>query len=414
VQACGQGGDEDQRPNVVVILVDCLRADRVGCYGYERPTTPNIDSLAGESVRFERAYAPAPWSMPTVASLYTGLYPGGHGVQRLDQSLPAGVTTLAERLGQAGWKTGAILSDFTIGPSRAFDRGFVQTSTREARGEGYSSTAGVVSQALDFVREAHAAQQPFFLVAHFSDPRPGFVQHPETGFALSPAGEMKGDETLAYLQVMARDMQPQEQAFLQQLYDGEVRAVDAGVGRLMAEFERLGLRKRTWIILTSSSGVELMDRGRIGNAHGLNEELVRVPLVVRNPHGDGGRVVSAPVSTVSLAATIGELLGVGRDGAQVPSLLNVLHGRAKPQGTVFFELDSAPTFPVDAGENARLEGLVTPRWKLIRNRGTGEISLFDLVNDPGELRDVAATHAEEVEWLSRELDRHRRATGPVD
>jgi arylsulfatase A-like enzyme len=399
---------------VVVILVDCLRADRVGCYGYERPTTPNIDALAAQSVRFERAYAPAPWSMPSVASLYTGLYPERHGVQRLDQSLPARVATLAEHLRAAGWHTGAILSDFTIGPARSYDRGFAHTSTREARGEGYSSTAGVVSQALDFMREAHAADRPFFLVAHFSDPRPGFVQHPETGFALAPAGEMRGGETLAYLQVMARDMQPEEQAFLQELYDGEVRAVDAGVARLLEELERLELGKRTWVILTSSSGVELMDRGRIGNAHSLHEELVRVPLILRRPHGDGGRVVSAPVSIASVAATVYDLTGAAAaDALQAPSLLGILEGKAQPEGPVFFELDSAPTFPLDEAENARLEGLVMPRWKLIRNRDTGELSLFDLVDDPGELRDVAATRPEEVDWLSRELDRHSRATRPA-
>ena len=160
VNAAGQS-----QPNVLLVVVDSLRADRLGCYGNSRATSPAIDSLARDAIRFEHAYATAPWTMPSVASILTGLYPSEHGVQHGFRKLALSHLTLPERLKARGYRTAAVVSHQLVGERFQFDQGFDAFSSDHARNHQYISTQGVTDQAIAQLEglSTTSPREPFLL-----------------------------------------------------------------------------------------------------------------------------------------------------------------------------------------------------------------------------------------------------------
>jgi len=271
------------RPNVLFVVVDTLRWDHVGCYGAARKTTPFVDDYAAGATRFDRAYSVAPWTMPSVASMFTGLYPSRHGANSFGLGLTDEVDTLAEILQREGYATQGVISHTAIGARNNFQQGFDVYLESEARGHDHLSTDGVTGQAIGKLEGLAAGEAPFFLFVHYFDPHYNYKRHPEYGFAADAAGRLDGEQPMRELLRMAPDMTPDESQFLRDLYDEEVRFTDAGIGRLLERLQVLGLDEDTIVILTADHGEEFLDHGDLGHTGSLYEELVRVPLILRGP-----------------------------------------------------------------------------------------------------------------------------------
>jgi arylsulfatase A-like enzyme len=408
---CGpRGGGADSRPNVLLIVIDTLRWDHVGSYGAERDTTPALDRLAGDGVRFERAYAPSGWTNPSIATLFTGLHPSSHTVTSLDRRLPDAVETLAEILAANGYATSGVVSSRHIGPKHGFDQGFDTFSTREARGHEHASTQGVTLQAMEQL-ERLSATSPFLLFVHYLDPHYTYLRHPEIGFAAEAKGRLVGGEPIYALREWMDDMTDEELEFLKSVYDEEVRFTDDGIGQLLERLRQLGLEEETLIVVTADHGEEFLGHGWLGHTRTLYEELVRVPLIVRAPEGSlRGAVVREPVSLVALAATVLDVVGI--DPADFPfqgrSLRSLLEGgEPRPTGEpVFFEVDFVPIREGRlVGESHKKAVIEDGRYKLIRDDATGALELYDLERDPDERNDLSSDEPETLARLRDLLER---------
>jgi hypothetical protein len=311
--------------NVVLISIDSLRADHLGSYGYPRATSPTLDALAAQGVRFSHAVSATSWTLPSHMSMLTGRYPLAHGVLEDTDRLPDGIPTLAESLQGAGISTGGIVSMQFVGSSYGFGRGFdyYDDHTIPAKNEVDAlrdePAPKVEELALRFLGDHQ--QRRFFLFLHFWDVHYDYVPPPpyDTMFDPTYRGSVTGENFLDNPAVY-KGMPAADLAHLLALYDGEIRWVDDHIAHIVAALDALGLADRTAIIVTADHGDEFFEHGFKGHRRTLYDEVVHVPLIMRIP-GQASAVVDTPVSLVDLMPTILELTGVpapaGLDGTSV-------------------------------------------------------------------------------------------------
>jgi len=302
--------DEWQRnPNVVLVSIDTLRADHVSCYGYDRDTTPNIDALAADSVLFEHAITPAPWTLPAHASLFTGLLPFQHGVQNFYQKLSAEALTLAEELRARSFLTLGVASFEYLFPDYGLVQGFDEYFFRyPLRAEK------IVERALDML-DRHRGKR-FFMFLHFFDPHDPYNPPAPYNTMFCPFGE-KGclkkehkSPIKAFLSGRRRPKESDMEAAIA-LYDGEIRFVDEQLSFLFERLKELDLWDNTMIVITSDHGEEFWDHGSLSHGFRLYEEQVRVPLVVKLPYiRNAGAKVERQVGLIDVAPTILAELGI--------------------------------------------------------------------------------------------------------
>jgi arylsulfatase A-like enzyme len=381
--------------NVVLVVVDTLRADRLGAWGLPRGATPNLDSLARRAVSFPRAYAAATWTLPSIGSIVTGLHPTTLATTKFRSRIPEGVETLAERLRGEGYRTAAVVSHLLVAARAGFDQGFDEFDEEEIGGSKYVSSPGVTSRGEDLLRNLAKEKKPFFLFLHYFDPHYAFLRHPEFGWSTERAGRLDGEERHA--DVVGLDPPPtrEEIDFLLNRYEEEVRFTDAAVGRVLRLLETLDLDRETIVVLTADHGEEFWDHGRFGHGgtQSMHEEVVRAPLIVRAP-GRPTAIVNDVVSLVSVTPTILDLLGLPADDAfQAPSLLE------RADDPVLSEFVFTGRSQRRDSDRGLLRTWIGPRWKLVADEERGETALFDLEVDPGERRDLAPETPDRVTEL---------------
>jgi arylsulfatase A-like enzyme len=405
-------------PNVVLIVVDTLRADGVGCYGASRDTTPAIDELASEGVRFQRAYSTAPWTMPSVGSMFTGTYPGTCRSTGTWGPLPDDMLTLAEVLREEGYATAGIISHFLLGSRFNFNQGFeifIESEANVKNMHDHVSTEGVTRRALEVLRQFSAKGGPFFLFAHYFDPHYNYKRHREYGFAAAGAGRLDGSQPIEKIRQMLPDMTGEETAFLRSLYDEEVRHTDFGIGLLTDALRKLGLYENSIVVVVSDHGEEFLEHGWLGHTKTLYEELVHVPLVIKAPgRGRPGSVIDDRVSLVSLTPTILDLAGLDIPGQKYhgASFAGLMDGESREGPSyVLCEADFNSTLPDDIGKETNKKAIVGKDYKLILDVRSGNVELFDLGKDPREEHNLAAKRPEAVERLLPVLEKMVRAAG---
>ncbi len=404
--ACGPG--EEERKNIVLIVVDSLRADRLSLFGHGRPV-PGIDALAREGTSFERAYATAPWTKPSVASMLTGLHPTSHGVTNTRAVLDESVLTLPEILEDAGYATAGVVSHHFVGKKFRFHQGFDEWDQETARGHRYISSQEVTKKSVAFLRSVADRPGPFFLFAHYFDPHYDYRDHPGIDYAAATAGRLDGSRGIGALRKMVSDMTEAERGFLLDRYDEEILFTDAMIARLLTRLERLGLADETIVAFTVDHGEEFGERGWLGHMRTLYEELMHVPLVLRGPGVPSAHTIEHPVSLVDLAPTLLELAGVDPSGRgfEGRSLVPLLSGLAPPPAHVFLEVDYEGAEEGAPGlATTRKKAVVAGSFKLIRDDRTGAIELYDLENDPDERTDLVSRDPSRAAELSSVLERH--------
>jgi arylsulfatase A-like enzyme len=368
------------RPNVVLFVVDTLRADAIGAYGSRAAPTPNVNRLASEGVLFERAYSAAPWTRASMAALLSGIDPDALGAEGRDSSLPTEVPLLAELFREAGYRTAGFAANPNVGSFYGFSRGFeTYGELYERRRRGLVGARELVATADEVVDRAIAwlagAEEPFFLFVFPIDPHGPY--RPPPSFDRYAGRASLGPELAA----------------LHGHYLGEVAFTDHAFGRLLSFLDERELSGHTLVAFTSDHGEEFEEHGERGHGHSLYEEEIRVPLVMRLPGAiAAGSRVATPVPAVDVAPTLLSLAGV-----RVPDGLD---GRARA--------GSAAAVPGPVYASLDLGGLsgkalVEPPWKLVLGARTGGRALFQLDDDPGESRDRADRDPERLARLAAEL-----------
>jgi arylsulfatase A-like enzyme len=388
---------------IVLVSIDTLRRDHVGTYGYARPTTPRLDALAREGLVVEDAVSVSSWTLPSHLSMLTSVDPARHGGTDMDHRFNGSVATLPALLRAAGFRTRAVTSHLYVSAVYGLDSGFEHLDFRQDR-----KAKEVADRAIALLDRV--GDQPFFLFLHFYDPHWHYDPPPETLklFEESYAGSLTGlwqeFSRRPRDQVSAADLQ-----HLLALYDGEIRATDDQLGRVLDHLARRALGDTTLVVVTSDHGEEFLEHGHWEHQRTLYEEVVRIPLVMRGP-GIRPRRETAPASLLDVAPTITAWAGLPASGSfQGRSLLETMGPGGEAYGETQHTTDSTDKLFLRAGAD---------RWKLIlsqpRAGGPPVEEWFDLRADPGELKPTPPREEVAGPIRARALERFRssRAGAP--
>jgi arylsulfatase A-like enzyme/Flp pilus assembly protein TadD len=378
----------NRRPNVLLITIDTLRADHVGAYGDTSARTPALDRLAAEGVRCADAIAAAPITLPSHASLLTGLYPPAHGLHDNGTgALPRDITTLADRLAAGGYETHAFVSAVVLSKLYGLDKGF-QTYDDDLWSEDAPRLFMIrerpakrtADRVLDWLGhwQQSSSRTPFFTWVHFFDPHQPHDASPE---------DLQGAATP---------------------YDAEITAADRGVGRIIEALRAANLLDNTIVIATADHGESLGEHGESTHAVFVYDATVRVPLIVRYPkHFAAGRVYDGPVRHIDVVPTLLALLGLpGGNQTQGVDLTAAWDGSTP--GPILSQYSESLLSELGFGM-APLHALRKAGFKYIR---APRPELYDLAADPRELANHYTPGERRAATLDSELDQILKTSAP--
>ena len=417
------------QPNILLIVNDSARVDRCSCYGYDRPTTPVLDEIAAEGVRFDRCYSESNWTVPVMFTLLSGLAPREHrgeDVRRLVDDMP----TLPELLGEAGYTTYGGSANPFFGGKCQVKRGFdtFYRSTRSVRLTkpivkymqrfGWVDNGGraVTSHFLDFLKQA---KQPWFALLWYFDAHPPYApREPFTGrFARDRISLIQRARLLKGLRKPPEMFATATGAELEQirdLYDASLAYEDSLFGELRDGLKQVGQWDDTFVALTADHG-EMLGEGRLGGHGrpvGMHEPLINVPLVIRAPGVSAGVVSEAPVQMADISQAVVDIAGIGDrlppTAAERVNVLDAAGGQGRAH--VIAERDGFNERSVKAfikrNPSADLEpflphmaAIVKDGWKLVEC-GDGRQELYNVVDDPTEAVNALETNPERAEALA--------------
>lgn len=383
-------------PHPLIILdIDTLRADHLGCYGYGsttgRDTSPNIDALCEESFVFEWAFGPAPNTMPSQTTLLTSLHPGLHGVFEQEDRVPEEAVTLAEVMSDAGLRTAAFADGGFLSKMFGFAQGF----------DLFDSSRGGLARSgpkiIDWVREY--AAEDFLLFVHTYDVHAPYdppepygsmfmegLEPPTPGY--EPTIEALLEVRKSIFSDNPRPLPPNDLAFTIARYDGGIRYVDDWIGQFLDLLRELELLDRATLVLVSDHGDEFQEHGSVGHEK-LYSPVTRIPLIIRPPGGVKAQRFSQIVAAVDLMPTLLDLQGLAPPPmAQGRSLVPLMEG-------------GDAGLPIAFGESnyfGKRRFIAFEDFRLLYTEHTGETELYRFREDPHELEDVGAL---EPEWRER-------------
>jgi arylsulfatase A-like enzyme len=396
-------------PSIILIVIDTLRADYLGCYGFEGPVSPHLDGLANESVLFDRCSSQAPWTTPSVASMMTSLYPEAHGVllapddprdqrtwrKRWTRAIPSSTVSLAGTLRDRGYRTGAFIANPFIAKGLGFEQGF-DAFDESAALRGDRDSTSLLEAGLGWLLAAGDSGAPTFLYLHLMDVH-GPYEASEADFeairgapGLGPPLSLNSTgfgRIQPYLRKprWAKGRDRFELRLWRGRYASGVHAADRNLGTFFQHLRGSGLWDQQVVVVTSDHGEELFDHGGWDHGFSLHEHQLHVPLMIRLPKGDlGGTRINGLVRLTDLMPTLISLAGVASPTEIVgSSLLPLLSDREE------FEAPRV-AFATSVKEHPGTHSIFDGRFKLIANYTNGRTRLYDVQADPGEIKDLAA------------------------
>ncbi len=411
----GSCARHESLPNIVVIVMDTARPDLLSAYGHPRPTTPFLEKLATSATRYDRAYSTSSWTLPAHASLFSGEPPEIHNTAQSNTRFPAEIPLLAEQLGGAGYQTAGFSNNPWVAATSGLDRGFESFTDRArlrdefARGTDSPTehpTVAAVSRWLDTERDA---DRPAFVFVNLIEPhmpyRPPWA-HADDFFASEPDWKRASDELfppssgaadLVVRHYARRDpLKNEDWPRLTSLYEGELRACDDVVRRIVESLDAVLDPDNTLLFVLSDHGENLGDHDHVNHVFNLYESNVRIALLARGPGFERDSHEAKLVQITDLHPTLLAAAGLeARGGSNALDLRAVLPEERvlraslewpKITLTVFPEEISRNGGPVDRYKRA-LSAAITSRWKLIRG-SDGSVEVYDLAADPNELAPI--------------------------
>ena len=408
---CVLSGCQPKRdPNVLILVVDALRPDHMGCYGYPLPTSPTMDALARRGVLFTDASSLASYTRAAVPSIFASVHPGAHGVLaqgKAVEMLSDEYETLAETLKERGYVTAAYAPNPSLNRAFNFDQGFdvydddFQIGVRGA--QDFETASKINERTLGWLRANPG--KPFFAYLHYRDVHAPYVPPPPYDKMFDKPGEGRPLSELEYKSQPPDVRRPRRfrdlDSFIAQ-YDGEIRYTDDHLARFLETLSKEGFLDNTVIFLTADHGESFLEHRSWTHGTGLYEELTRVPLLLVLPgEKHKGQRVTVPVQTTDIYPSVLELLGMEEIPPLIQgrSLFDAIEGRADPKRPIFSEaLVSRGHRPWNFGElvAVRFDG-----WKLIYNRTNRSGELYNLAQDPGEARNLVDQQPERARTLLR-------------
>lgn len=374
--------------NVILILVDTLRADHLGAYGYARPTSPNVDAFAAESLQFTGARSQASCTFPSANSILTSRYPSAFLGQPAPSPLgiPESIPTLAEILQEHGFRTAAVSASPVVrntpgrfNPGAGFGRGF-ESFNEDCE---WRNAACVNRAAIPLIRSND--ERPFFLYLHYMEPHGPYAPpkthkrrwalgRPEKKFVRDGNPNPIGD--MLYKGAPDPGATPEDLQYLIDLYDEEIAFFDGRFAELLKGIREAGRLEDTAIVLISDHGEEFLEHGHIKHCRTLFDAAIKTPFLLRLP-GIEPRVLDQPVQNLDLVPTLLDYLGLDAtalafEGESLRSLIE----------------ETGPLDPHQYGMQGTLRSAADGRHKLVHDLGKGSYALYDLKADPKEMKDA--------------------------
>lgn len=429
-------------PNVLLISIDTLRPDHLGCYGYHRDTSPRIDRLATEGALFENAISSTSWTLPAHAALFTGLADTVHGCTDTDRRLDDSRRTLAERLKESGYTTVGFFSGPYLHPVFGLGQGFDEyidcTSYPTLSEQAAEATGAVDGEAVwrashsditnpQVYREVSAwleanNRRPFFMFVHMWDVHFDFIPPPPYDRRFDPdyQGSVTGKNFLSNASVNAL-MPKRDLEHLIALYDGEIAWTDAYLGRILDEFDSRGLRECTIVILLSDHGTEFFEHELKAHRQSLYDEVVRIPLIIRYPGRiEPGQRHRVQVRIIDVLPTITDLLGLGvPPDVMGQSLVQLFSGGSLPRDNLAVSelfCDSGKLTPAGLWAprdprfrtRFRLRSFRRLDRKMIKDLNRKRAVVFDLLADPAEQAPLEDSLAPAARTARQDADQGRK------
>ncbi len=388
-------------PNVVVVLVDTLRADKMGAYGYkQRVTTPNFDAFAKGGMVWENTISQNAWTVPSVASLFTGVDPQAHRALNFRQGEALATDTindthdtLAESFKGAGYHTVAYVKSTVLSTSHGYAQGFDKFEVVGGKDQAWGHSARELNDAaIPGIKAAAATGKPFFAYLHFMDPHSPYTA-PEPWYS-KYKGDYTGPMDGAHVQLETAfkngTMTEADWRHELALYDAEIEYWDTQFGRFWKELESSGLAKNTIVVLTADHGEAFNEHQNVFHGH-LYQENIHIPMILRGPGIKAGRM-GGESQSIDLPPTLAELLRLPKGKVwQGKSMVAAMAGGAGHTDVVYSEY---------AGHRAVIE----PGTRLKLILGDGPCKLYDLKADPGERTNLCASRPADVTRLKARMD----------
>ena len=445
-------------PNILLLVLDCVRADGLHCYGNPRPVTPRLDALAASSRVYTQAHSASVWTLPSHTSLFTGLHPQQHRVDFDNPRLDASIPTLAETLHRRGYQTAAFSTNAWVGPHFGLDRGFEhfdalwrifpsmgraafpwwEKALRKRVLERHDKGARKLNQRLRrWWRQQRDPNRPFFLFGLYLDahlpyrPPREYAAKMLPASALSVAGRANQD-AWAYM-AGEIEMTPADFASLRALFDAEIAYVDDCLSDLLDFLSDVGALDNTILIITADHGENIGDHGLMDHQYCVYETLAHVPLLIHYPPAFSPGVDGAPVQHTDIFPTLLDITTTSDNAPQAPHLPGQsLLTPIPPDRPTIIQYTSPhrhrfarrhPHFhPASKGYDRTFDAIINNNHKLIRAMRTSAdggvprpvgVELYNLINDPAETTDLADSTPDIVAHLNHELDVWLTAHSPA-
>jgi len=404
------------RPPIILYLMDTLRADKLGALGNPDGLTPSIDAFAEGATIFEETIAQAPWTKPSVASIFTGQFARVHRIITMQGVLPDSALTMAELFSDHDYVTGAVVTNGLVDADFGFDQGFDHFIREKGRAPDVPGLSGFrknkpaidsdIAQAAVWPwLDGLEGDAPFLLYVHVLDPHaPHFPPEPFLGRFVPELDrfDLGSMESVRAMDDLARDGKrpdARERAQFESLYDAEIAHNDHQFGLFLDQLRERGIYDDALIVLVSDHGEAFWEHGHRGHGKALHEELLRVPLIVKAPHQSDARRVTSMAQHVDLLPTFADYADIerppGLHGESLRSLIEL--GDAARKGL-------EPVIAVSMGMSGT--AIRQGRWKLVKRPGPQHpLELYDIEVDPMERRNLARHHPIRVRYLLEEVSR---------
>jgi len=392
------------RPNILFVSVDSLRNDHLGCYGYQRNTSPNIDEFSKDSTIFEKTICQAPWTKPSIGSMLTSLYPSVHGADSQGEHgdnfsaaqshnnvsvLNESATTLAEVLKNNGYATAGFTGGGYAHSFFGFSKGF----------DTYNDNAGGIKtvnyEIFDWLNRNN--NKPFFIFTHFFDAHYPFKVIPKYSKMFGSYKSSVNVDRQFEIDVNSgkRKLNDEDIKRLVSLYDGGIYYVDEHLGQLFNMLKRMGCYDNTIIILTSDHGEGFMEHDLIAHADIMYNEVMRIPLIIRCPESGQGKVVQSQVRSIDIMPTILDMIGVeSPPRIHGVSLRPMINEEMKDDLIAFSETERM----------GMQKAVMDSECKLMYNSLSNKSKFFDTKEDPGEKVNKADDNDERMTHMIKLLD----------